>query len=150
MTPAPDDVVDRDERLASAAGLVDDAAAAGRGLVERRIARGEEGHAFVDEEGDAAAQLERPAEEGVVRPIEAQGHGMAFGAAIDGLLNAHGVELRFVGGGESAGARGEMSVERGADRRQNRFGDGAGVLRGSEWDRREQNNTEREKEPLHV
>lgn len=50
-----------------------------------------------------------------------EGYGLTFGAMIEGLLDAGGVELLLVGFGK-------RGVEFGADRRDDGLGDGAGVL----------------------
>jgi hypothetical protein len=134
------DVVGGDERLASAgAGLIDEAATAGGGGggEERGIAGGEEGCAFVDDEGDIVAQFERAGEEGVGGGVRAQENALAFAALIHGVLDADGVEPGLVslgegaaGGGSEFGNAVELGVEREADGRQDRLGDGARVLGG--------------------
>ena len=77
-----------------------DAATARRNSVESGIARGKEGDAHVDHEGDVRPQLERPAEEGIVGTVCVEQDGVALAAVIDGFLNARGVELLLVLGGE--------------------------------------------------
>ena len=64
--------------------------------------------------------------------MDLEGDGLALAAGVDGLLDAVGVESGFVGGGEGVvGAvvdGGEVRVKGGAEGRDHRFGDGAGVL----------------------
>jgi len=54
---------------------------------------------------------------------------LAFGAMIERTLDAGGVEVLLVGFGDASGGGAELGFERGADGRELRLGDVAGVLR---------------------
>ena len=115
-----------EQGLAEVTFVGEDAALARDGGVEGGVAGGEEGGSFIDEEGAAGAEFEGAGEEGVVVAVGTEGNGVAFGAVVEGLLDAGGVKLLLIGFGE----RGvELGGEGGADRRNGGFGDLAGVLR---------------------
>ena len=120
-----------DHGAAAAAARVDDAATAGADLVDLGIARAEQDRLRVDHERHAGLEIERSGEEGVVRAIGLEHDGLALGAGVEGLLDARGIELRFVGVGDGLVAvdGGERGGEHGAARRDHGLGDGARVLR---------------------
>ena len=70
--------VGRDERLAAAAVLGDDAAGAGREIVDARIARGDERRVLADDESDAGTKGERAGEEDVHLAVGAEDDGLRF------------------------------------------------------------------------
>ena len=78
--------------MAAGEGVADQAAGAFGELVVRGIARSVEGDAFVDEQGDAGAQLDGAREECGVRGVGGELDGVGFGTVVEGLLDANGVE----------------------------------------------------------
>src|ERR1039458_5277648 len=107
------------------AGFIDDAAGAGRDIVITGIAGAVEDGVGIDEESDAGAQLERAGEKSGGGGIGFEFDGLAGGAMVERGLDAGGVGLGFVRGGESDRQTGG---ERGAGRRNDGFGNRAGVL----------------------
>jgi hypothetical protein len=130
-----------DERLAAPAVLGDDAAGAGREIVDARIARGDKRGVLADNESDAGTESERAGEENIHLAVGSKndglrcrrcgvgGSGWARSAVIDRILNAGGGELLLIGEGDDAVISGDVGLKRDADVRNLWLGDGARVLR---------------------
>ncbi len=118
-----------DKGLAVAAGGGDDAAFAGSGSVDFGVAGTEETGALVDEEGHSFTEFNGAGEKGVEWAAGTEGYGVTFGALIKGSLDAGRVQLLLVGFGDAVGGRAQLGLEGGADGREFRLGDLAGVLR---------------------
>ena len=129
--------VARDERLATVAVLGDDAASAGREIVDARIARGDERGVFADDESDAGTKSERAGEEDVHLAVGAKddglrrrrtsagravlppqrrrpvvgGPGLAGCAVVERILDAGGGELLLIGEGDDAVIGGDVGLE---------------------------------------
>ena len=86
----------RDQRLAPTAGLIHHPAAPRRLFIDRRIARRKQSRAFIDDQGHALTQLQRPTEECVCRSIRTQENSLTLAAGIERLLNPHRIQFALV------------------------------------------------------
>jgi hypothetical protein len=119
-----------DEGLAGAAAVHgDNTAAAGRGVEDPGIARGDESGVLIDDEGDAGAEGERAGEEDVLLAVSAEEDSLALSTVVHRVLNAGRGELLLVGERDIAVAGGDVGFEGDARGRNFGLGDGAGVLR---------------------
>ena len=115
-----------DERLAGAAAVHgNDAAAAGRGVEDAGIARGDEGGVLIDDESDAGAEGERAGEEDVLLAVGAEDDGLPLRAVVHRVLNAGRGELLLVGERDVAVAGDDVGLEGDAGGRNFGLGDGA-------------------------
>ena len=160
-----DDAIGGDQRHAAVAGFADRPASRGRVeacgvapvlivgrkhraliepriLVNGRIARAKERDVYVDDERNAAAEIERSAEEGVRGLLRAQQHPMILAAVVDRLLNAGGIQLGFIGFSQRMAAGLQLGIERGADCRHRRLDDSSRILRGKEGTQTERQNAD--------
>ena len=141
-----------DEWMAAGEGVADQAAGAFGELVVFGIARGVEGDGLVDEQSDAGAELDGADEECGVGGVGGEFDGVGFGAVVEGLLDASGVEEGAAvnaGFDLSAGGLGggEGCVQRDAGGRDDGLGDLAQVLRVEQ--RRRRRNESCERDPQH-
>jgi len=107
----------------------DNTAAAGRGVEDPGIARGDESGVLIDDEGDAGAEGERAGEEDVLLAVSAEEDSLALSTVVHRVLNAGRGELLLVGERDIAVAGGDVGFEGDARGRNFGLGDGAGVLR---------------------
>ncbi len=110
------------------ATVADNAATAGREIIQARIARSHQRGIGIHHQCYAGAQSDGTGQKYILQPIGAQHNSLASSAVIDGVLDALGIQFLLILRRDHSAFSHDACVQRGAGSGDMRFGDLARVL----------------------